>query len=139
MFPNIQGYPQKMRVQRRLQGIKVPCRPKLAFYLLPFDKRFNYSIECKNQKSKIKLQIVIFIEFFLGRLYSTSHPLWVTLYVEFSLAFRNEFYNKLTKKLLIYTILILIQNWTNQKLFSLSSLGENMSDRITWTFRNKDY
>ena len=54
---DIQGYPQRMRLQRRLYGIglvrylayRVPCRPKLDYFCAQsFSKPLKYSIKCGN-------------------------------------------------------------------------------------------
>ena len=59
----IEGYPQRMRLQRRLYGIcfirflafRFPCRPNLAYFCaLSFIKPLKYSIEYRNQKSRYK-------------------------------------------------------------------------------------
>jgi len=59
----IQGYPQRIRLQRRLYGIclvrflafRVPCRPKLVYFCAEsLNKPTKYSFESRNQKSSFK-------------------------------------------------------------------------------------
>ena len=80
----LQGYPQRMRLQRRLYGIylfrflafRVPCRSKLAcFCALSFCTPSKYTFTCRNQKSSFKLSY-----FYSFGSSLQSHPLWETLY-----------------------------------------------------------
>ena len=77
----IQGYPQRMRLQRRLYGIclvpfltyRVPCRPELLYFCAySFRKPSKYSIECRNSKSSLKSSY-----FYSFGSSLQSHPLWV--------------------------------------------------------------
>ena len=67
----VQGYPQRMKLQRRLYGsclvrflaFKVPCRPKLAY----FSKPSKYSFKCTETKIQASNRHIFSV---LGRLYS---------------------------------------------------------------------
>ena len=78
---HVQGYPQRMRLQRRLFGFflvrflafRVPCRQKLDFCAKSYSKQLKYSIECRkklnqalNRHISFKLLVVFTASFFVN-------------------------------------------------------------------------